>query len=257
MLSFVANARAHLVARSLRPSRLNASLNRQRKSASNALHKTASFRPSNGLVSRFGCRNYATPEPSDEMLNMPHMSHDGEHIEPELEAEHSLPPTAPTPVIPPTTPAFTGSTPYAASKPQYKNSYTAQRTRQDAESQNGGHTFVSSYYRIDESVFAPYLTRKNLAFKQTGNKQLVIRECPFCHDTKAHPTNLWKLYIYMENGHYFCFRCNAQGSWCVATCASNFVSRFSVLYRLLTVNICECVVVYLGSTFRNAWVILM
>lgn len=74
-------------------------------------------------------------------------------------------------------------------------------------------TFVSSYYKMDESNLISYLTRKNIPFKQNSSRQIVVRDCPFCHDTKAHPTNLWKLYIYMENGNYFCFRCSSQGSW--------------------------------------------
>lgn len=47
-----------------------------------------------------------------------------------------------------------------------------------------------------------------------GNaNQIIIKECPFCHDTKGHISNLYKLYIYKDNGRYYCFRCGAQGSW--------------------------------------------
>ncbi|XP_049848452.1 twinkle mtDNA helicase-like [Schistocerca gregaria] len=55
--------------------------------------------------------------------------------------------------------------------------------------------------------------RKNLVFKRNEKNQIMLKECPFCHDTKSKPTNLWKLYIYTDNGRYFCFRCDAQGSW--------------------------------------------
>jgi len=218
MLSFVAKARSSLSVSSIRTWTLNAPRNRPANRSQCAPSLLARFRPSNSIVNRFGCRTYSSMDPSDDMVNMPHINLDGERVEPELEAEHSSPP--PSPPASPSAPSCTqhSAPPYVNSKPSYKNSFVPQRTRQDAtpsESENNGHTFVSSYYRIDESVFAPYLTRKNLVFKQNASKQLVIRECPFCHDTKSNPTNLWKLYIYMENGHYFCFRCNAQGSWCV------------------------------------------
>lgn len=74
-------------------------------------------------------------------------------------------------------------------------------------------TFVSSYYKFDDSVFIPYLTRKNIAFRKNEKGQIIVKDCPFCHDTKSNISNLWKLYIYTDNGKYFCFRCNSQGSW--------------------------------------------
>lgn len=74
-------------------------------------------------------------------------------------------------------------------------------------------TFVSSYYRIDESQLISFIERKKLEYKMGNANQIIIKECPFCHDTKGHISNLYKLYIYKDNGRYYCFRCGAQGSW--------------------------------------------
>eukprot|EP00612_Vaucheria_litorea_P001307 CAMPEP_0171457412 /NCGR_PEP_ID=MMETSP0945-20130129/3508_1 /TAXON_ID=109269 /ORGANISM="Vaucheria litorea, Strain CCMP2940" /LENGTH=574 /DNA_ID=CAMNT_0011983029 /DNA_START=203 /DNA_END=1924 /DNA_ORIENTATION=- len=40
-----------------------------------------------------------------------------------------------------------------------------------------------------------------------------MKHCPFCHDTKGKLDNLWKLYIGIEGGAFYCHRCEAQGSW--------------------------------------------
>jgi twinkle protein len=41
----------------------------------------------------------------------------------------------------------------------------------------------------------------------------VVKYCPFCHDHKDKPSNLWKLYISRGTGVYLCHRCGASGSW--------------------------------------------
>jgi twinkle protein len=157
---------------------------------------------------------------------MPVLHHDEEdeimQHENELEVDHPAPSSAPDAIKPRPTPPPTSSSSSSQFKPAYRSNYTQnapkyashhKHTSSGAVADSSEKTFVSSYYRIDESVFVPYLTRKNLVFRQNEKGQIIIRECPFCHDTKSHPTNLWKLYIYTENGHYFCFRCSSQGSW--------------------------------------------
>jgi twinkle protein len=37
--------------------------------------------------------------------------------------------------------------------------------------------------------------------------------CPFCRPHKDKFENLWKLSINLENGTFFCIRCNSRGSW--------------------------------------------
>ncbi|KAG2378480.1 hypothetical protein C9374_008119 [Naegleria lovaniensis] len=74
------------------------------------------------------------------------------------------------------------------------------------------NTFVSNYYKINENDIQEFLTRKGLPFRTVMN-EIVIKDCPFCHDTKGKITNLWKLYINRHTGAYFCHRCGSKGSW--------------------------------------------
>nr|CAG4716277.1 unnamed protein product [Naegleria fowleri] len=74
------------------------------------------------------------------------------------------------------------------------------------------NTFVSNYYKINENDIQEFLTRKGLAFRTVMN-EIIIKDCPFCHDTKGKITNLWKLYIHRHTGAYFCHRCGSKGSW--------------------------------------------
>lgn len=168
-----------------------------------------------------GCRSCTTSVPPSEMNDMPHLADDSMDHESDLVNESSdldggIPSLGPgsAPLLP--TDTNTKQTMQSA-KPAYqplRNKPTAPQRFNVAQA-NAPGTFVSSYYKMDESNLISYLNRKNIAFKQNSSRQIVVRDCPFCHDTKAHPTNLWKLYIYMENGNYFCFRCSSQGSWCV------------------------------------------
>lgn len=48
--------------------------------------------------------------------------------------------------------------------------------------------------------------------KRTG-KQLVIKECPFCHETNGKLDNIYKLNIELGTGLYICHRCQAKGNW--------------------------------------------
>lgn len=71
---------------------------------------------------------------------------------------------------------------------------------------------VSSHFTVDPAVVVEYLNRKKLEFKELDNR-LCVRECPFCHETYNKPDNLFKLYVFKNNGGYFCHRCKAKGSW--------------------------------------------
>lgn len=43
---------------------------------------------------------------------------------------------------------------------------------------------------------------------------VILRECPFCSKpTNDKPDNLYKLYVQVGSGAYFCHRCGAGGSW--------------------------------------------
>lgn len=45
-------------------------------------------------------------------------------------------------------------------------------------------------------------------------KHIVVKECPFCEKpTRGRADNMFKLYIKIGGGAYFCHRCGAKGSW--------------------------------------------
>lgn len=49
---------------------------------------------------------------------------------------------------------------------------------------------------------------------RTTPSHVVLRECPFCpKPTNNKPDNLYKLYLQVGRGAYFCHRCGAKGSW--------------------------------------------
>ncbi len=46
------------------------------------------------------------------------------------------------------------------------------------------------------------------------NSHVVIRECPFCEKpTHGKADNMFKIYVQIGGGAYFCHRCGAKGSW--------------------------------------------
>jgi len=85
--------------------------------------------------------------------------------------------------------------------------------------------FVSKYnlsLQISMNQIIDFCTR-HLSFSNSNsnNPQLrststhvILRECPFCSKpTNDKPDNLFKLYIQIGGGAYFCHRCGAKGSW--------------------------------------------
>lgn len=53
-----------------------------------------------------------------------------------------------------------------------------------------------------------YLENKKLEFKETGNNQYVLQECPYCRDTKG-----THFYMNKEEGCFMCFLCGEKGSF--------------------------------------------
>ena len=74
------------------------------------------------------------------------------------------------------------------------------------------NTFVSNYYKINENDIQEFLSRKGLNYRVVMN-EIIVKDCPFCHDTKGKITNLWKMYIHRHTGAYMCHRCGSKGSW--------------------------------------------
>ncbi|KAM9969637.1 hypothetical protein ACTFIR_001473 [Dictyostelium discoideum] len=81
-----------------------------------------------------------------------------------------------------------------------------------SSNENNSSTFVSSHYKVNEESMLSYLDRKKLVYKIIG-KQIIVKECPLCHDTKGKFDNFWKLYISRETAAFFCHRCGCKGSW--------------------------------------------
>ena len=48
---------------------------------------------------------------------------------------------------------------------------------------------------------------------RTTTSHVIIKECPFCHPIKNKPDNMYKIYVQLGSGAYFCHRCGASGSW--------------------------------------------
>uniref|UniRef100_A0A7S2WSF3 SF4 helicase domain-containing protein n=1 Tax=Mucochytrium quahogii TaxID=96639 RepID=A0A7S2WSF3_9STRA len=62
-----------------------------------------------------------------------------------------------------------------------------------------------------------YLDDNKVVYKESSaagsNKAaFVVKTCPFCHDTKGHPSNEFKLGLF-ENGGFNCMRCGSHGGW--------------------------------------------
>ncbi|XXQ30142.1 SF4 helicase domain-containing protein [Plasmodiophora brassicae] len=73
-------------------------------------------------------------------------------------------------------------------------------------------TYVSSHYRMPDGEIVRYLTRKNLVHR-VSDVHAIVKECPFCKPHKNSRDNLWKLYIWLENGRCFCHRCGLNCSF--------------------------------------------
>lgn len=58
---------------------------------------------------------------------------------------------------------------------------------------------MSKHKDVEPGEVCQFLDRQNFDFKVLG-AEVVVKECPFCHDTGGKPDNLWKLYIGLEKG---------------------------------------------------------
>lgn len=78
---------------------------------------------------------------------------------------------------------------------------------------NGTSTFVSNHYRVDASQLRTYLTQiKHFDVRETSTAY-IIKLCPFCHPINDRVDNMYKWYVYKDNGRHHCHRCGAQGSY--------------------------------------------
>eukprot|EP01080_Neovahlkampfia_damariscottae_P003074 gene3074-5244_t len=73
-------------------------------------------------------------------------------------------------------------------------------------------TFVSKHFQLGNNEVVEFLEKNKLYHRNSG-EEIVIKECPFCHDTKGKLENFWKLYIHKISGAFMCHRCGNSGSW--------------------------------------------
>ncbi|KAF2075894.1 hypothetical protein CYY_002785 [Polysphondylium violaceum] len=106
---------------------------------------------------------------------------------------------------------FNKNTSTTYSKP-FTQTYSSNNINNTVKSHQKSNTFVSSHFKMNEDSILSYLDRKKLIYKILG-QEILIKECPFCSDTKGKLDNLWKLYISRETAAYFCHRCGNKGSW--------------------------------------------
>lgn len=102
-----------------------------------------------------------------------------------------------------TTPTMRSSTPHYDHKHRYQ--------------QIRNKTFVSQYNTLNVTVDQIVEQCNKQGISETDCRitpsHVVVKECPFCHDTKGQASNMYKLYISIGGGAYFCHRCANQGSW--------------------------------------------
>lgn len=78
--------------------------------------------------------------------------------------------------------------------------------------------FVSKHNRslnvtVDDIVEQAACGGTELVNHRTTTTHVILEHCPFCHDTKGKAENLFKLYVQLGGGAYFCHRCGTGGSW--------------------------------------------
>lgn len=58
---------------------------------------------------------------------------------------------------------------------------------------------MSKHHVLEPADVEAFLDQRGLQFRVSGG-EVVIKECPFCHDTGGKLDNMWKLYIGLEQG---------------------------------------------------------
>lgn len=67
------------------------------------------------------------------------------------------------------------------------------------ESCRESSTFVSRHVELRPTDVTSFLDQKGMTFRLSGS-EVVVRRCPFCHDTKNKVDNMWKLSIGLNKG---------------------------------------------------------
>mmetsp|Transcript_12010 Transcript_12010/g.24458 ORF Transcript_12010/g.24458 Transcript_12010/m.24458 type:complete len:758 (-) Transcript_12010:3951-6224(-) len=104
------------------------------------------------------------------------------------------------------------STAVTSDKPSRPESKSPEQKPRGNSCDSPSSPFVSQHYALTPGTVHAYVARHELSFKESG-EHLIVRDCPFCHDTGGKASNLYKLYILRQSGVYHCFRCGASGTW--------------------------------------------
>ena len=56
-------------------------------------------------------------------------------------------------------------------------------------------TFVSKHFKLGPNDVVEYLEKNKIYHRNSGD-EIVVKECPLCHDTKGKLENFWKLYFH-------------------------------------------------------------
>lgn len=93
-----------------------------------------------------------------------------------------------------------------------------QRHYQHQHQQIRTKVFVSKFndMNITSNQILDYCAHRgilNLDKARVTSTHVILQECPFCHPTNGKPDNMYKCYVQIGNGLYFCHRCGNKGSW--------------------------------------------
>ncbi len=78
--------------------------------------------------------------------------------------------------------------------------------------------FVSRHNQsinVTSKQITEYCQSQGIAYDdlRTTHNHVIIRECPFCNKpTKGKADNMFKLYVQIGGGAYFCHRCGSKGN---------------------------------------------
>jgi hypothetical protein len=56
-------------------------------------------------------------------------------------------------------------------------------------------TFVSKHFQLNSNEIIEFLDKSNMIYRKSG-EEIVVKECPFCHETKGKLENQYKLYVH-------------------------------------------------------------
>jgi hypothetical protein len=56
-------------------------------------------------------------------------------------------------------------------------------------------TFVSKHFQLNSNEILEFLDKSSMLYRKSGD-EIVVKECPFCRETKGKLENQFKLYVH-------------------------------------------------------------